>query len=208
MAYPRWHTLAFAKQGAADDAYKAECLDCPECSDCTITSGNYTQTCAAPLEHTVAEEPGVTLETLKIEPGYWRTSNESDNILACYNAVACVGGGAGAETLCAPGYKGPCEAGFKSHALSRRLLLPFATRLYSFDVLIFTFVAIKCVFACLFLGRLRCVRNRLRSIARSHLYEVLEVETPGGHGRRRHRRNCYNFCSYSWCPVHDIDGAC
>lgn len=102
--------FAFAKQGEPIERFQAVCLDCPawdECFGCTLGS-NVTSTCDAPLEHTSADEDGVTLETLNITKGYWRVSSESDNILACYNADACVGDVL-LENYCAPGYKGPCE---------------------------------------------------------------------------------------------------
>ncbi|CAM9792296.1 unnamed protein product, partial [Ectocarpus sp. 12 AP-2014] len=44
---------------------------------------------------------------LNIDEGFWRATNESDSILACYNADACIGGQTGADSFCASGYKGP-----------------------------------------------------------------------------------------------------
>eukprot|EP00752_Nemacystus_decipiens_P012380 g10972.t1 len=94
------------------------CFDWNECVGCTIEAGGITPTCEAPLEHTTASEPGVTLETLNISRGYWRATNMSDNILACYNAGACSGGVTGSASYCAPGYTGPycavCETGFST----------------------------------------------------------------------------------------------
>lgn len=90
------------------------CLDCPdwdECLGCTIEKGGITPTCAAPLEHTSASEPGVTLQTLNVSRGYWRATNTSEKILACYNEDACSGGVTGADGFCASGYTGPCEEG-------------------------------------------------------------------------------------------------
>ncbi|CAM9858548.1 unnamed protein product, partial [Ectocarpus sp. 12 AP-2014] len=99
--------------------FEAVCVDCPpwgECAGCTIGKGDVTSTCEAPLEHTTAREPGLTLETLNIDGGYWRTTTESDNILACHNPDACRGGLTGADSFCASGYKGPycavCEADY------------------------------------------------------------------------------------------------
>lgn len=66
-------------------------------------------TCETPLEYTTAKEPGVALETLTIDGGYWRTTTENDNILACYNADAYNGGQTGADSFCASGYTGSCE---------------------------------------------------------------------------------------------------
>ena len=88
------------------------CFDCPdwdECSGCTITKGDVKPVCEVPLEHTTAEGPGVTVDTLTIARGYWRATNQSEKILACYNADACIGGETGADGYCSPGYKGACE---------------------------------------------------------------------------------------------------
>lgn len=104
----------FKEDGAT--RFDTVCLDCPpwsECSGCTISRGNVTPECATPLEHTAAEEPGVTLETLNITRDYWRATNKSENILACFNADACSGGQTDADSFCAPGYTGPCEGGYE-----------------------------------------------------------------------------------------------
>lgn len=88
------------------------CVGCPdwdECFNCSIARGSVTSTCEAPLEHTLANEDGVTLDTLSLENGYWRATSESDHILACYNEDACIGGQTGATNFCASGYTGPCE---------------------------------------------------------------------------------------------------
>ncbi|CAN0089674.1 unnamed protein product [Ectocarpus fasciculatus] len=122
-----------------DARFETVCLDCPdwdECSGCTIERGNVAPMCEAPLWHTSADNDGVTLETLHIDRGYWRATNESDNILACFNADACNGGQTGAHSFCASGYQGPycavCEIGYSpslyhtctrcSSSRSRRLL--------------------------------------------------------------------------------------
>jgi len=105
--------------------YEAVCFDCPdwvECSGCTIESSDVTPTCVVPLEHTKANQPGLTLETLSIDGGYWRTTAESDNILACHNPDACSGGQTGTDSFCASGYKGPCEGvGEKASCWSKYL---------------------------------------------------------------------------------------
>lgn len=104
--------VSFEKQEATTARFETVCFDCPdwdECGDCTIERGGVTPTCESPLEHTTASEPGVTMETLRIDKGYRRATNTSDNILACYNADACTGGVTGAEGYCASGYTGPCE---------------------------------------------------------------------------------------------------
>ena len=64
--------------------------------------------CAVPPLGAVAPLSGTTLATLKLSKGYFRTSNESHNILRCYHADACRGGRTKGG-YCAPGYMGPCE---------------------------------------------------------------------------------------------------
>ena len=51
---------------------------------------------------------GMTLETLDLMPGFFRTSNKSREVLECYREEACVGGST-AGRYCAEGYAGPCE---------------------------------------------------------------------------------------------------
>ena len=51
---------------------------------------------------------GMTLETLNLMPGFYRTFNKSRDVLECYREEACMGG-SNADTYCAEGYAGPCE---------------------------------------------------------------------------------------------------
>lgn len=65
--------------------------------------------CSTAPEHTIANGSGNTLETLSIEGGYWRATDSSEIILACYNQDACAGGQTGTETFCKDGYTGSCK---------------------------------------------------------------------------------------------------
>ncbi|CAM9863984.1 unnamed protein product [Ascophyllum nodosum] len=60
---------------------------------------------------------GMTLETLDLMPGFFRTSNKSREVLECYREEACVGGST-AGRYCAEGYAGPycaaCDEGYGS----------------------------------------------------------------------------------------------
>ena len=64
------------------------------------------------LEHT--ESAGVdtgtpiTLETLRIEKGYWRAVASSESIFPCWNSDACLGGITGENGYCKEGYSGAC----------------------------------------------------------------------------------------------------
>ena len=49
------------------------------------------------------------METLLIERGYWRATNSSETVLACYNGDACLGGETGTSDFCSKGYEGPCR---------------------------------------------------------------------------------------------------
>ena len=51
---------------------------------------------------------GATLQTLDLEPGYYRTSETSRNVLECHREEACVGG-SNASQYCAPGYQDACK---------------------------------------------------------------------------------------------------
>ena len=51
---------------------------------------------------------GMTLETLDLMPGSFRTSNKSKEVLECYREEACKGGSI-AGSYCEKGYTGPCE---------------------------------------------------------------------------------------------------
>ena len=51
---------------------------------------------------------GMTLETLDLMPGFFRTSKQSKEVLECNRKDACLGGPTVA-LYCAEGYTGPCE---------------------------------------------------------------------------------------------------
>lgn len=101
-------TFPFPQSG---DRFDFVCSGCGNCPSCTIKNSWKVPTiCLEALEHT--KSPGghlATIETLLIEPGYWRTSNESSRILPCYNKEACVGGLTDSVEFCQEGYTGPCE---------------------------------------------------------------------------------------------------
>lgn len=61
----------------------------------------------------------VTLAEFNLMAGYYRVSNDSRNVLECYQADACEGG-VDATNYCAAGYEGPCECKSRNdHALTR-----------------------------------------------------------------------------------------
>lgn len=64
--------------------------------------------CAKPPTGAKAPSRGTTVATLTLEPGYFRTSNESNDVRECYNENACRGG-SDPDEYCTSGYTGPCE---------------------------------------------------------------------------------------------------
>lgn len=94
-----------------DIIFETVCDGCPAlCPGCDFGEDrNKTPRCAAELEHTRSDGGKGTLETLSINEGYWRATNTSDDVRACYNADACLGGPTGNDDYCKYGYRGPCE---------------------------------------------------------------------------------------------------
>ncbi|CAM9411640.1 unnamed protein product [Sphacelaria rigidula] len=71
--------------------------------------------CEVAPEGTNTSDNGVTLGTLKLLPGYYRTAGDSPDVVKCHRHAACMGG-AESSVYCAVGYTGPycaaCEDGF------------------------------------------------------------------------------------------------
>ena len=57
------------------------------------------------------EDPGATLASLPINPGYWRSNKSSVKVQPCLHSDACVGANVveSSNDYCNTGYKGPCE---------------------------------------------------------------------------------------------------
>ena len=89
--------------------FEAVCLECDPCSTCEVENGEIKPECTRQLEHTNSSGgTNVTLETLLIDPGYWRATNVSESILECYYKDACEGGLTDDPNFCHKGYTGPC----------------------------------------------------------------------------------------------------
>lgn len=91
--------------------YMVDCDGCPSwdiCTNCSVLGDVRTPACAPTLDHTTSLESTGTLETLDLEPGYWRITTTSRDILSCFNEEACEGG-ATVGGYCATGYEGPCK---------------------------------------------------------------------------------------------------
>ena len=74
------------------------------------------QTCEAVFEG-VEENPGMNVKNMTLKAGFWRTSYNSTEVLACLREEHCLGG-SNLELQCAIGHTGPlcavCEEGYAS----------------------------------------------------------------------------------------------
>jgi len=63
----------------------------------------------------------MTLETLRVLPGFWRSGDSSKDVRACTVTEACIGGNATTDGYCRDGHEGPycnlCEGGWAKDAL-------------------------------------------------------------------------------------------
>ena len=84
-------------------AMPAEEGDRVSCEQCTSITGAGGVDC---------DSPGVTLASLPIRPGFWRSSPEALVVHECIHSGACVGNTtvSSADDYCEVGYKGPCES--------------------------------------------------------------------------------------------------
>ena len=105
------------------------CSDCPENAEenvqktkCSCVSGTYNTefngtNCVTCPDNFICKK-GSTIETLSLQPHYWRESKTTLNIYKCKNYFACKGGKIlnSTDDLCQPGHKGPmcdvCERGW------------------------------------------------------------------------------------------------
>lgn len=96
---------------AADGTrYSLVCNGCPgKAPGYGVENEDSVPSCEVQPEHTRSQGGNTTIETLNVDPGYWRTTNTSLNFLACFNEDACKGGMTDDPAFCQPGYEGPCK---------------------------------------------------------------------------------------------------
>jgi len=92
-------TLAGAITANLGSTHEAACI-CP-----MATFDNGEGKCVEIVEGIRNDIEGLTLETLTLFPGWWRTANTSDDIRECLIAEACVGGNS--TNMCREGHDGP-----------------------------------------------------------------------------------------------------
>lgn len=92
-----------------DGCFETACDGCQisSCAGCSFDDPFLVPLCTDVMEYSNSSGGMVTPEKLWIEPGYWRATETSTDILACYNGDACLGGVT--PGYCLNGYGGPCE---------------------------------------------------------------------------------------------------
>ena len=99
-----------ARLWQSGDPYEAVCDGCRiVCDGCVFAEPLLAPMCSEVVAHSTSSGGKTTLEALSIERGYWRATNSSENVLACYHPDACSGGMTGTPGYCLEGYKGPCK---------------------------------------------------------------------------------------------------
>ncbi|CAM9650623.1 unnamed protein product [Scytosiphon promiscuus] len=100
----------------ASDPHDAVCRGCPPGDHNSVFEPNLSPACVRAIDHSTSRGGNTTLETLSIDPGYWRATEFSTDVLPCYRADACLGGVTGRADYCREGYEGPycavCNSGY------------------------------------------------------------------------------------------------
>ncbi|CAM9289996.1 unnamed protein product, partial [Hapterophycus canaliculatus] len=101
----------------AGDPYEVVCSGCKtDCDECSFDEPDLVPACALVMDHSSSGGGSTTLATLSIDPGYWRATASSEDVLPCYHADACLGGVTGSAGYCLEGYQGPycsvCSDGY------------------------------------------------------------------------------------------------
>ena len=92
--------------------YEVLCTDCDSpCELCDFEDSFRVPYCEVAMAHSTSNGSSTTIESLSIDPGYWRSTATSKNVLVCYHTDACRGGVTGSSDFCRKGYQGPCELG-------------------------------------------------------------------------------------------------
>ena len=96
-----------SNQSRQTSSLEVACESCAgESLNCTVENPNRVQQCQPVLEHTTSTHAHGDLESLSLQPGFWRSSPTSKDVRECYEPSACAGG---AEKYCRKAYQGPRE---------------------------------------------------------------------------------------------------
>ncbi|GMI00735.1 hypothetical protein TrVE_jg11097 [Triparma verrucosa] len=150
--YSNFGASSCTKCGPSTIAPETSTMACSACDSYQVASDERTE-CVCQQGYYVGEDAnkalpvpdgvspntaGMTIETLDILPGFWRTSNGSTEVLSCLNEEHCKGGNNTAD-LCSEGYTGPlcavCASGFAATGNGELLVCNECTGASIFTVL-------------------------------------------------------------------------
>ncbi|CAN0042723.1 unnamed protein product [Ectocarpus fasciculatus] len=107
----------FLDLNASGDPFETVCAGCDiACDGCVFGEGLLGPVCSEVMAHSTSAGGNTTLQQVSIDRGYWRATSLSEEVLACFQADACLGGMTGTSGYCLEGYEGPycsiCSGGY------------------------------------------------------------------------------------------------
>ncbi|GMH85372.1 hypothetical protein TrST_g857 [Triparma strigata] len=113
--------------------------------------------------------PGMTLQTLDLEEGFWRKSPDSVEIYECLNSKHCKGG-VNTTDLCSDGYSGPlcavCASGYAAVGSQQQLTCETCSGVSDFKIYV-VFVGVALLFASIFYFIFRQSNESTQELIRS-----------------------------------------
>ncbi|GMI20715.1 hypothetical protein TeGR_g3237, partial [Tetraparma gracilis] len=149
--------------------YIGQCLTCPDGTDCS--------------------DPGITVESLPLKQGYWRSNSSSHNIVQCYTEAACThpnrtttAADFSLDNQCKEGHTGPiCNVCLKGYAKSVTGECDMCVYESSVPDEMYAFVAIVGVVTATILA---CVRRRIKKKRKKRKERLAAGDELGGGARR------------------------
>ncbi|GMI37858.1 hypothetical protein TeGR_g14131, partial [Tetraparma gracilis] len=149
--------------------YIGQCLACPDGTDCS--------------------DPGITVESLPLKQGYWRSNSSSHNIVQCYTEAACThpnrtttAADFNLDNQCKEGHTGPiCNVCLKGYAKSVTGECDMCVYESSVPDEMYAFVAIVGVVTATILA---CVRRRIKKKRRKRKERLAAGDELGGGARQ------------------------
>jgi len=128
-ANPGAAVCSLSPPGQMPNANHTDTVKCPDGTDLdgclcpvnTFLSKDGKKCAPNPGKGVNGSEVGMTLETLRVLPGFWRSGDSSEDVRACSVAEACIGGNETTDGYCRDGHEGPycnlCDGGWAKDAL-------------------------------------------------------------------------------------------
>ncbi|GMI20673.1 hypothetical protein TeGR_g13516, partial [Tetraparma gracilis] len=145
--------------------YIGQCLACPDGTDCS--------------------DPGITVESLPLKQGYWRSNSSSHNIVQCYTEATCThpnrtttAADFNLDDQCKEGHTGPiCNVCLKGYAKSVTGECDMCVYESSVPDEMYAFVAILGVVTAIILA---CVRRRIKTKRKKRKERLAAGDELGG----------------------------